>query len=848
MVIVGDEIISGFIGEVVSRCLDFSWAKIKESVKNRKNKHQNIESQIYNVVVNVLNQITYNKFKDDQDKIYQAAEKLLIGYKDSRCDSIEVVKSGLQILGENINNDKYIKFKKLLYQELGKDDYEELYRQIRLLQQDEESSKVTRIEKKIDKVQQSVDEAKRKLDAFQENNRGEGNIQNKESVKSRTQEYADKWYDNMFLNDFDKRDKNAGINIKLRELYLEEHLPHYIWYKNDENEISTDLKELLSEYINEKDDNKMLLILGQPGIGKSTLITWITANFRERINDILVYRFASDLGNVDWENEKISIRVLEELGLQFSDLKGKTLIIDGFDEVSIESTRRRYILDKLYSDWIYDTTIGNFSLIITCRENYVPQFAVLKCKYIILKPWDEIQIRSFCNLFQKKTKNIVSMNMIEKLLENKEVLGIPLLLYMVLALNISIEKEGSIVDAYDKIFSLEGGIYDRCIDNREYAEPHRISEIKKQIHQISREISMWMFENEPDEAYIPHIEYEKICDSIIEDRKEAFCKQDFVIGNYFKLIKHCEGIETGKLCFIHRTIYEYFVAETIYNSIEEALTLLSENDKKKLAKKIVDYIKIGKITNTIGEYFQRKVLKKYNRLDSEKKVLFYDWLEDVVCRMMNYGMFYYTGHKIQNYKNIIIKEAQCFENLVKVLRLVQYANRNEYILKEAGKEQLERYLWLMVSWKKQQSRLEDINLSNMFLKDVNLRGLEYKFEYLQASNLSKANLSKAVLIEINLQETKLEGANLSEADLRRADLRKVNLQRTDLHDADLRSADLRGADLYGANLLGTQLDNSIWLTEDVLRFALDLKKAQFVQIVVEGCDNEKKIIYKNQIC
>lgn len=39
-----------------------------------------------------------------------------------------------------------------------------------------------------------------------------------------------------------------------------------------------------------------------------------------------------------------------------------------------------------------------------------------------------------------------------------------------MALNISIEKNGSIVDVYDKIFSLEGGIYDRCIDNKYFAK------------------------------------------------------------------------------------------------------------------------------------------------------------------------------------------------------------------------------------------------------------------------------------------------------------------------------------------------------------------------------------------
>ena len=134
-----------------------------------------------------------------------------------------------------------------------------------------------------------------------QNNRNE-DIANRPKIKSRTQEYADKWNQNMFLNDFDKRDENAGVNVKLSEVYLEEHLPHYILRSNKKSR--SDLKELLSEYIIDKRENKMLLILGQPGIGKSTLITWITANFADSINYILVYKFASDLKGVDWQDRK----------------------------------------------------------------------------------------------------------------------------------------------------------------------------------------------------------------------------------------------------------------------------------------------------------------------------------------------------------------------------------------------------------------------------------------------------------------------------------------------------------------------------------------------------------------
>ena len=348
-----EAIISGFIGEAVCRCTDISWTKIKEAVKNRKNKHQNIESQIYNVVVNVLNQITYNKFENNQDKIYQSAERLLKGYMEVRCDNIEVVKSGMQVLGENVNSDKYMEFKTQLYQELSKDDYHELYRQVRLFQQDEESSKTSRIEQKVDKLQQSADEINRKLDDLQENNRAKDNIQDKKPVKSRTQEYADKWEANMFLNDFDEWDEKAGVNVKLSDVYIDEHLPHF---KREHKEFDN-LDVLLSQHLVKSMRNKMLLILGQPGIGKSTLITWITVNFADMINDILVYRFASDLGNIDWNNGRISNRVLEELGLGYSDLNGKILIIDGFDEISIEASRRKGILDSLYIDWIYNKTI-----------------------------------------------------------------------------------------------------------------------------------------------------------------------------------------------------------------------------------------------------------------------------------------------------------------------------------------------------------------------------------------------------------------------------------------------------------------------------------------------------------
>ena len=149
------------------------------------------------------------------------------------------------------------------------------------------------------------------------------------------------------------------------------------------------------------------------------------------------------------------------------------------------------ILNKIFRKWIRSGQCLDFSLIVTCRENYIENLHRLQFTYITLQLWDNVQIKSFFKIYQEKTNNFMTLQINESILEKEGILGIPLILYMVLALNIPIVKTESIVDVYERIFSLEeGGIYERCIKNREYAAPHRICRIREQVHQISREIAI----------------------------------------------------------------------------------------------------------------------------------------------------------------------------------------------------------------------------------------------------------------------------------------------------------------------------------------------------------------------
>ena len=279
MIFILEAFFSGCISKVINDGKDYSWSKIKSVVKDRHD--QNISTKICRVIEKSLNIITANTYKNS-DKIYDAIEKIFIEFKNHG-DTLESVKCGLDVLGADASDQRCENFLERFYEEVCRDD--NLY-QIVIWNLEQKGIKISQEE--FRKINEKIDNLTEIVSIRNDN---KINLPKREPVKSRTQEYADKWNQNMFLNDYDKRDENAGVNVKLSEVYLEEHLPHYIWYKNSENNPSTDLKELLSEYIYEKDENKMLLILGQPGIGKSTLITWITANFTDKADDILVYRF-----------------------------------------------------------------------------------------------------------------------------------------------------------------------------------------------------------------------------------------------------------------------------------------------------------------------------------------------------------------------------------------------------------------------------------------------------------------------------------------------------------------------------------------------------------------------------
>ena len=710
--------------------------------------------------------------------------------------------------------------------------------------------------KSIDKKMKQIEDNTEKILEGIEKNKGTEVLQ-KTFVQNRYREYKDNWKKNMFLNDFDPEDENAGENIILKDMYI---LPDYILNANREP-LST-LKERMLNAASQVEDarNQMLVILGQPGIGKSSLIAWFINNLEMELNrEILVYRF-TDFKELDWNAANITTKLLSALQIGFQDLSNKILFLDGFDEILVKSNRED-VLNALYEALVENEAIENFSLFVTCRENYITNLFGLNCNYITLQPLNGGQIRDYYGKYSYCTNMNEEEVSLDMFVSKKDIFGIPIVLYMTLALKIEVNKESSVVDVYDRIFSMNGGIYDR-INLKSGA--HRIKKIKEKIRQLSKEFAVWIFQNNPEKESISKTNYI----NMVESKAEEEITEDVLIGNYFK-IKHCEGEDAEELRFIHRSIYEYFVVDAIYSVIKEELIELTEKGKEEFAKKIIPFIQKGKITPTIGEYLKCKIRKLYN-YNEEKEREFFDWLEDVLLSLVTKGFCAYVDGSEKTFLDTLTKEVNCFLNFIILLQILFDMSKNtkDYIMEGKSSPQMGQYMRIALS--RDELFLGDC-LKGFDLREVNLEGACLRRVNLEGTNLCGANLYGANLYGVNLKGAHLETANLEETHLERSDLRGaylcraylygaylsrahlevVHLEKAYLEGAYLSQANLYGANLYGAYLSGADLRESDLHEADLREvdlYGANLCRANLREADLEGVDLSRADLRGADLC
>ena len=794
-----EAIFGAFVSEVFSNCTGITKEKIKNAVKNRKIKHQNLEFQIYNITIDVLNKITGSRYKD-QDIIFDTAEELLGGFQNEKNDNVDAIRNALRNLVAYVSDDTCEEFIKVLCHELSKDDYVELYREIMLLQGEQERRKASRIENKVDaldqKMEKGFNEVKQGLENINKDSK-EIDIEREEKFKNnKKQDYIDNWNSRLFLH----LDNNENP-ITLADAFI---MPDFVIHKSIERIGFSDddtLEQMIGKFVKYNRTSTML-ITGVPGMGKTTITSWL-ANKYETDENVIILRFR------DWERKELKQGLLktiyESLECKKKDLENRVLILDGFDEIKALDIR-----DNVLSEFVSELKdFENLKCIITSRPAYID--AHYFQNLIEIKEFDLERVHKFyeeitgkvldkkktnkSNLegIDKKKANKSNLEGIDELYEmlmgkvldkkktnksNLEVLGIPVILYMAIMSDIDISENPTKPELYNRIFAEKGGIFDKFFDGEtQYESGDQILRKPENIIKYLEFLSDTAFRMfEKGELQLEKHEY--------KDIKLEFKKKEVSVLEF--PIKHLFEDTANNIEFVHKSIYEYFVSEYIFCKIGSAIN--KNGSKEELAGVFGGVLKRNILSDEILECLKYKITNKVTDT--------FDAVQGVFQLMLQDGMTYYTG---ECYKNVIECEMNVFANMLEIMHLwnwknLQFERKMNYYIGHIGGRRF---------------NLSKMNLLGMDLEGVNLKG----------ANLKGANLRIAKLREANLEGADLEGADLEGANLEGVDLERANLERADLIGTDLRGANLERANLEGANLRTANIGN-VNLNNTVLASAI----------------------------
>lgn len=629
------------------------------------------------------------------------------------------------------------------------------------------------------------------------------NVNPEELVKvtgiiNRNQAYKRRWKEPLFL-DSDK----PQVSLK-NGLFL---MPRYS--KNEELDERNDLENQIQSLIYEKND-RFLLILGEPGGGKSTLVAYILNTYEDTEGRKPIVYPCAAMQKVTWSptNYNLFEDIMRELGLlEYKRLSNHVLILDGFDEVEVDGSRED-LLRHLYICWenaSEDYGLKNFSLIITSRRNYLGELSRIEVPYIVLSRFDKDQIIEFCNkYFERSGEKTVSKHTIEEMKVMESVFGIPILLYMTIALGIDVGEGESESDVYDKIFTLnsgERGIYDRCWDRMGHP---LTTKIKEQIHEVSKKMAYWMLEHEPEQLIIDWKSYQRILDEVGVDSSA-------MLGQYIHQIHHTEGnIESNGLVFIHKTIYEYFLARAIVDIVQNQLIYPVYPLEKEMTEQLTKLLNIREIPMQTLIYLERMIEKCVDSKTQEKMRKCEKYWRRYFESLLVNGMQYPLSEKNCCNLKIIEKEITAFLNYLAVVKII--------LLKLSGKDRVwlvaeSEFMKLLSGYiKRSGERMRDLSnleLPYISLRHANLNYVDFSYSNLTGVDFYYASLNYTNFTRADISCSNMYGADCVHARMCYADLSCSNLRELNLYGAQMEGANLRESDLTGANLERTDVKKAL---------------------------------------
>ena len=610
---------------------------------------------------------------------------------------------------------------------------------------------------------------------------------------------------------------NIGNMLLGEESLSELYIPLYYYETRFE---FGDVENLLEEFYSEGEGG-VLWIVGEPGHGKTSMCIKAVADYRnmeryQQAKGVFWFRLNPQgipgmvkpkmlaLENVfSWGR----IHGNRSYTIDPSEIEGSLVFLDGFDELKF-SLDEHDISNEQFYDQVNQLALEyKMHIVITTRTQTLIQEELctidrlkngkgeIHCNYLdgevlinsvkLLAPLTKRQQTEWVKKYLECRKNNnENTSELEEYLrwsfpilqENESIsalLEVPIILRM-LVNNRFVLNNNNLVGLYRELF-----------DKTLYRQG--LGDQREALYKIYCEIAFRIFVNDDDSTEISKGEFAEITGS------DAYLYQ-----YYLNPVD-----EAGRrLTFSHRSIYQYFLSEFLYNK------LIAVNDEKS-GENFLECL--------WPRHLDIYVLHNLQVMSESCEVVFsciFSAIEETSCFMNNYK-YSYQGV----FLNEDNKRSNVFWNAVSIINCISKRNV------EYPKKVIELLSKLDV---------EGIYLRNAILRGVDLSRANLRIADLRNADLSNANLSNtdlesANLSNVNLRSAIIKCANLSYADLSNADIREANLESSDLSYVNLNGSDLSYAKLFSANLKSANL-------RDVSLCGARLENVNLVNATLNGAD------------
>lgn len=555
--------------------------------------------------------------------------------------------------------------------------------------------------------------------------------------------------------------------------------PEYIF--SGQQKIRDNVFGLIGSFINRKiktffEENRIinrlefgyyhvLFVIGSGGMGKSSLLAKLAYDIRAKgISHRIFFLKFSKL-------KDCSGNILSDITAQFDlsedDLRQSVIVLDAYDEFVLNTA---YNKDSVMQDFCADLYRLNALAIVTTRPDYIDTNAIGNSISISLCTFSQDKRA----LWVDKYDPFINQDVLQGILNYQdmsdemgcELIGIPIILYMVAANKINISQFKSKYALYNRLFGTHG-----LWMNRRYDENHPLlKNAQKEIYLLILDIALAIF-NQRRSLSISREYIEGVIEkSGFEDHELIITlKRCYPLVTYFKSDKNLKELE-----FAHKSIYEFYVAAKLFNDIEKILNMDMIS-----ADSVVEFA-----IHFQGDCLSSEILEFYTEMIRQKQPCSRCYHQ--ALKMLEL----LSGSYLSLLKSPLVSnpDQACnafFNAFTAISKVLATHLLSDYIEVPQGMLAESLRLYLNLSAYAGVVCLAHFNLTGFNFAHMCCKNVDFSYANLEGADLSCGDFTTAIFYRTNLKNANLYAATLSHAVLREADLQGAFLRSVLLNKSDI---------------------------------------------------------------